>query len=63
LKKERKEIPWYIPYTSGKRWRVGGAHPSVFLGWVGGSWPRPPRSHGKKLKNRKKRKLMNFSLS
>jgi hypothetical protein len=26
---------------------VGGAHPSVFLGWVGASWPRPPKSHRK----------------
>jgi len=38
----------------GQRWRVGGAHPSVFLGWVGASWPRPPKSHGKKLKIVKK---------
>ncbi len=26
-------------FSPGQRWRVGGAHPSVFLVWVGASWP------------------------
>jgi hypothetical protein len=33
---------------------VGSAHPSVIFGWVGASWQRPPKSHGKKLKIDKK---------
>jgi hypothetical protein len=47
-------IEYGLGSGAGQRWRVGGAHPSVFLGWVGASWPRPPKSLGKKLKIVKK---------
>ena len=38
------------------------SNPRVFSGWVGASWPRSLKSHGKKLKIVNK-KLINFSLS
>ena len=57
---------FFMPSNQGRDggWaRVGAAHPSVFFRRGGRFMAAPTKEPRKIIKNRKKRKLMNFSLS